>query len=138
MKTDLQLPARFERRFSLHLYWVSHGLLLLRSGKSNTQKTRIDLLFQDVVWVALPAWFETIEIFSCETASLPLPLAPTLQEEVRLRQCYRLVDQGIDHFIVAERATMSEDHGEYFQQSSLLPDLRVTESYPEITRDPPA
>ena len=41
----LILPVEFNRRFSLHFYFVSHRVLLLRSGKTNERDTRIDILF---------------------------------------------------------------------------------------------
>src|SRR5688572_25122851 len=124
---DLELPARFVRRFSLHLYWVSHGLLLLRSGKSNKDSTRIDILFQDVVWMALPAWWDSLEISLSAIESLPLPVPPSLKNEVPFRRVFRLSTDGVDHFVVVGRASIAEDDRNYGEVSPLLPDLHVTQ-----------
>jgi len=128
---DLKLPARFERRFSVHLYWVSHGLLLLRSGKSEIDATRVDILFQDVTWMALPAWFNGLEITSTSEVGLPFQLPASIQIEVHLRRVYRLATEGIDHLVVASnRVSISEDEGNYFDASLLIPGLQVTQAFP--------
>lgn len=130
MNRDLDLPAHFERRFSMHLYWVSHGLLLLRSGKSNTESTRVDILFRDVTWMALPAWFDGLRITAATPEDLPLRLPTPIQREVHLRRVYRLTAEEIDHFVVAGRVSVAEDERSYFEDSLLVPDLHVANTFP--------
>jgi hypothetical protein len=66
---DLELPAHFARRFSVHLYYVSHRLLLLRAGKTSENATRIEILFQDVAWMAISTWFDGLRISAATTAA---------------------------------------------------------------------
>jgi hypothetical protein len=124
----LELPARFERRFSVYLYWVSHGVLLLRSGKSDKDGTRIDILFQDVVWMALPAWWDTLEISLSSIEAIPFSLPATLKKEVPYRSVFRVATDGVDHFVVAGSAFMAEDDRYFAQDSLLLPDLHVKQT----------
>jgi hypothetical protein len=52
-----------DRPFSVFGYSMSHGLLLLRSAKSNENPTtRVDILFQDVRAMEMRVWFKGITI----------------------------------------------------------------------------
>jgi|SRR6266850_4259465 len=95
------LPIECQRRFSLHLYWVSHGPLLLRSGKSAKHSTQIDILFYDVRWMALPVWFEGIRIERGEFSDIPLPLTPQIKAEAHLMSVFKVISQGITHCVLA-------------------------------------
>ena len=50
------------RRFQLWRYTVSHGQLLLRSTKSSSEKTRIDILFKDVISLNLKSLLDGLRI----------------------------------------------------------------------------
>jgi hypothetical protein len=51
------------RLFSVFGYAMSHGLLLLRSGKSHeAPTTRVDILFSDVRAIEIRMWFRGIKI----------------------------------------------------------------------------
>jgi hypothetical protein len=50
------------RSFIICSYAVRHGLLLLRSRKTNANSTRLDILFQDVRAMEIRAWFDGVEI----------------------------------------------------------------------------
>jgi hypothetical protein len=129
---EAMLPVRYERRFTMHLYWTSHGLLLLRSGKSKENLTRVDILFRDVTWMTLPTWFDGLEIVLSSAEALPFRLPTTIQREIHSRRVYRLTTDGVDHFIVAsKRISIAEDDGHYFEDSLLIPDLRVTQAFPQ-------
>lgn len=127
---ELELPARFSRPFSLHLYWVSHGLLLLRSGQQTKNDCRVDILFQDVVWMALPTWWDSLEISSSSIDAISFRLPAALQSEIQLRRVFRLNTDGTAHFVVAGRAGIAQDYRSYFEGSPLLPGLHVTEEFP--------
>jgi hypothetical protein len=51
-----------DRKFSLFSYLVSHGPLLIRSGKSYEHPTRVDILITDVRAMEIRSWFEGLEI----------------------------------------------------------------------------
>ena len=59
---DRRLIYESDRLFSVFGYSMCHGLLLLRSGKSNEYpNTRVDVLFQDVRAIEIRASFKGIE-----------------------------------------------------------------------------
>ena len=118
------LPLEYERNFSLHLYFVSHGLLLLRSGKDEGNPTRIDILFQDVRWMALPVWFDGLRIEHGNLADLPLPLTAKIREEAHFMSVFKVVSQGVTHYVLASDCiSVAEDRGNYAENSSLLPNF---------------
>jgi len=55
-------PIQYDRQFSVHIYWVSHGLLLLRSGKLVHDHKRIDILFCDVRLLGIPTLLDGLRI----------------------------------------------------------------------------
>ncbi len=121
-----ELPVRFDGSFSMQLYWVSHGLLLLRSANREHSPRRIEILFLDVVWISLPAWFTGAEIAACELEPLLGHLPPSLRAEARFRRAFRLATEGVDHHIIAGSFSIAQGDEPYFANSALLPDLRVT------------
>lgn len=128
MSAATTLPIAFDRSFSLHMYWVNHGLLLLRSGKTNKDSSRIDILFSDVRWMALPVWFEGIRIERGEPSDIPLALTAKIKEEAHFMTVFRVTSQGVTHCLLAgDSVSIVEDQQEYFADSSLLPnfDFRV-------------
>jgi hypothetical protein len=121
MPHDITLPVEFDRRFSLHLYWASHGPLLLRSGKTKQQPTRIDILFYDVRWMALPVWFEGIRIERGELSNIPLTLTAKIKEEAHLMSVFKVVSQGVAHWVLAGNTVyVAEDEKSFGDDSSLL------------------
>jgi hypothetical protein len=128
MSSSVTLPVEYDRSFSLHLYWVSHGVLLLRSGKTNTHPCRIDILFGDVRWMALPVWFQGIRIERGEVSDIPLPLTAKIKDEARFMTVFRVISQGVTHCLLAGNGVhVAEDQLPYSADSSLLPnfDLRA-------------
>ena len=103
---------------------MSHGPLLLRSGKSDGNLTRVDILFYDVCWVTLPVWLDGIRIERGELSEIPLPLTETIKTEARLRSVFRVISQGVIHYVVAAAGVcVAEDQGHYGENSLLLPNL---------------
>lgn len=118
----MTVPLEFDRRFSIHLYWVSHGLLLLRSGKSGHLSTRVDILFSDVRWMTLPVWFEDLKIERGELSEIPLPLTAKIKEEAHFMSVFKVTSQGVAHWVIAgKNVSVSEDEKNYGEDSSLLP-----------------
>jgi hypothetical protein len=61
MQTNLKF-FKSDRKFSVFSYGVSHGPLLLRSGRTNEHHTRIDVLILDARAMEIRFWFEGFEI----------------------------------------------------------------------------
>jgi hypothetical protein len=111
------------RRFSVHLFWVSHGLLLLRSGKVDGEGTRIDVLFQDVIWMCLPAWLNRLTIKEVNLADAAFRVPRSIESEVAGRHVYALETEDGTHHVIAGSVTIADDNLEYFEPSSLLPGI---------------
>ena len=116
------LPLEYHRSFRLFFYWVSHGLLLLRSAKTKEDPRRIDILFGDVRWMTLPGSFKGIRIERGELSDIPLPLTAHVKEEAHFMSVYKVISQGVTHHVLAsEGVSVSEDQGNFFENSPLLP-----------------
>ena len=116
------LVARGDRRFQLWSYSVSMARLLLRSTKSDTFATRVDVLFQNVKamklstsldgLVVVEADLDQADLVSYETGHLPD--GETLIFIVR--------SGSFDGFVVAGVCVEAEDEAEYFEPSRLWPE----------------
>jgi len=62
---------KYDGRFQLWLYTVSHGQLLLRSTASSTRDTQVDVLFKDVGLVYLATSLSDIEVLAGDESHLP-------------------------------------------------------------------
>jgi len=121
---NASIPIEYDRQFSIHLYWVSHGPLLLRSGKDKKNPNRIDLLFNDVRWMALPVWFDGLRVERGELSAIPIPLTAKIKKEAHLMSAYKLISQGVAHWILAgKNVAVAEDQMNYFEDSVLLPNF---------------
>jgi hypothetical protein len=122
-------PISFpNRRFSLHFYWVSHGLLLLRSGITEKNATRVDLLFSDVLWLSIPVWMNGLLIEQAEVAKALPHLPSSLHTEAAERRAYRLIVEDTHHFVVCGDVRTAEDQLAYFEPSALIPGLSMPQT----------
>jgi hypothetical protein len=111
-----------ERMFSIYGYAMSHGLLLLRSGKSNEfPKTRVDVLFSDVRVLEIRAWLKGIAI---EEVQDPQFLSGQNSKPMEMVEpgikVYALSSSNWRGFIVAGGVSFTEDEGEIRGPSSLV------------------
>jgi hypothetical protein len=121
MNQRKKLPIEFQRHFSVHLYWASHGPLLLRSCKSEKHPTRVDILFYDVRWISLPMWMKNIRIERGELSEIPLQLTTSTKKEAHLMSVFRVISEGVTHYVLAGRnVRIAEDQKEFTDDSSLL------------------
>ena len=115
-------PLAYDRRFSLHFYWVSHGLLLLRSVNESCDVKRVDLLFRDVWWINMPAFIHGLLIEKCEIVDQPPAMDPQNAAEFQSRCQYKITSGSAKHYLVASPTLMlHEDSGLYHENSALLP-----------------
>ena len=117
-----QLVYESDRTFSVFGYSMSHGLLLLRSGKSNEHaNTRVDVLFQDVRALEIRAWFKGIRI---EEEINPEFLNNQRSRPAQMiepgNKIYSLRSSGWEGFVIAGLVQFIEDSGELFGPSSLV------------------
>lgn len=101
---------------------MSHGLLLLRSGKSNEDSnTRVDVLFADVRAMEIRASFKGMRIEEPENPDfLEGQRSNPAQMIEPGNKIYSLSSSGWRGFIVASSVRFTEDDGELFAPSSLM------------------
>lgn len=122
------------RTFSLYGYVVNHGLLLLRSGKSNEYPhSRVDILFRSVIAMEIRAWIKGIKIDQVDDPKLierhkSNPVAMMDPEH----KIYILTGLGSSNeqlgwerspwqgFIVGGPVATKEDDGDMFGPSALV------------------
>lgn len=125
MSTPAKLPIEYPRPFSVQLYWNSHGVLLLRSRKTAAHSRRIDILFTDVRWIALPCWFDSIRIESGAGSDLLLPLTPRIKAEAHLMSVYKVISGDIIHGLLAGNNVWVSEDDRDDPDSALLPSFRL-------------
>src|SRR5262245_8613266 len=99
-----------ERTFQLFSYDVTHGQLLFRSCKTDTDPTRVDVLFREVRAMELRTWFEGLEIVQEENSSFlaARPSRPIFMFDKEIR-FYRLKGNGWEGFVVGGIVSYLED-----------------------------
>lgn len=109
-----------DRKFSVFSYHASHGLLLLRSGRSIGIQTRCDVLFRDVRAMELRVNSDGLMIAE-ETMQylLRFPSAPfDIVEEGLV--AYRIGNEQWSGYVVGGSVQTIEDDREYFDPSALI------------------
>ena len=126
MEQPLTLPARFNGEFGLVLYHQHHGVLLLRSGdRDDGGPRRLDLLFQGVVWMSLPAWFSDFTVEQCHIDEVLDCIPPSHRGKAQSRKVYRVEIDRTPHYVIAGSVFASRDDLAYFDPSPLLPEIEV-------------
>ena len=116
-------PINLRRRFQLWSYSVSHRQLLLRSVKTNSIATRVDVLFKNVFSINLPTVIEELRVAEADPHSARAILQSSSHEEdlpVRDTRVFLLTGNGWNGVIVAGYVGVAEDTGDYDDPSSLV------------------
>ena len=72
--------------------------------------------------MALPVWFEGLRIERGELSDILHLLTAKIKEEAHLMSVYKVISQGVTHHVLAsESVSVSEDQGNIFENSPLLP-----------------
>lgn len=111
---------QFDRKFQIWKYSASHSQLLLRSGKDDTHKTLIDILFKGVDLIHIPTIFDRFritEITKAEFQALHISLGNSDDLENRY---FRVEGDGWQGIIVALAFFWVEEDAEYHDQSRLF------------------
>jgi hypothetical protein len=101
-------------------YGISHGPLLLRSGKTDEHHTRIDVLILDVRAMEIRSWFEGFEITEVDRDYLRnFRSNPIEMMQIGL-SVYALSGKGWQGFIVGGNLCVHEDEADFTAPSALL------------------
>jgi hypothetical protein len=127
IQMNKKLLYESDRLFSIYGYAMSHGLLLLRSGKSNeTPSTRVDILFRDVRAVEIRTSFKGIRIEEVDDPQVLNNQGSNPGEMIEPgNKIYSLTSSEWSGFVVAGIVSFTEDDGSLFGPSSLVPDPPV-------------
>jgi hypothetical protein len=106
------------RRFELWEYSVSFSRLLLRSPRSETQPTRVDILFQNVVALGVTVIFDGLVVREATPRERARVVHKTGLRETSAR-VYLLEGTSANAYVVAGTVAAGEDRGEYFDASPL-------------------
>jgi len=113
-------PLRFERRFQVWHYTVGHSRLLLRSPKTETLQTRVDVLFKNVAAINLPTLMDgiTVELANEDTAQAIAGRSGSWS--LGDRKVFIIRGNNYEGFVVAGSMVQAEDTLEYDAPSPLL------------------
>jgi hypothetical protein len=108
-----------DRMFEVWRYSVSHRQLLLRSNKEDRWPNRIELLFKNVQFMAVPPVFMTgLEIRQCAADESALP--DYLRKLPVKVPWYRLAGGSFEAYVAAGALYTHEDDLDYSDPSGLL------------------
>lgn len=121
MNYPMKTIFRSDRHFFLLSYDAGHGLLLWRSPKSDSARTRCDIMFYDVRAMELRITTESITITEVSLDDLAcLQSQPRDLFEPGLI-AYNIHGPSWSGFVLAGRVKTAEDDGEIFERSTLAP-----------------
>lgn len=109
-----------DRVFQMWAYTVGMGRLLLRATKTPTFGTRIDVLFQDVRAVVLPARLEGLSVRIAspqDRFKVPESIGQWMSDDAEVYVCE---GTGYTGYVVASVCLLHEDQGDYGDDSPLL------------------
>lgn len=118
MITRLEYP---DRRFQLWAYTVGMGRMLLRSTKSETFDSRIDVVFQNVQALQLPSVLAGLSLDVANAGRTASITAVTGLQVGEGCTFFTLDGVGYSGYVVAGVIALSVDEGEYFEPSAVWP-----------------
>jgi hypothetical protein len=119
METNLK-SFRSDRRFSVFSYGISHGPLLLRSGKTNEHPTRIDVLILDVRAMEIRSWFEGFEITKVDQDYLRNFRSNPIEMMQPGLGVYALSGKDWQGFILGGNLSAQQDEADFMASSALM------------------
>jgi hypothetical protein len=104
------------RMFEVWRYTASHSQLLLRSNKGADSTTRLEILFTNVAFMAVPPVMRGMTIVECGPDELPA----CLNGMGISTPWYRIETGGSAGYVAAAMVVVNEDELEYHEPSALL------------------
>src|SRR5258705_11121016 len=110
---------KFTGQFQVWAYTVSHSQLLLRSTKSPSRQSQVDVLFKNVAALQTPTLFDDLAIFEAPylRGHGPNRIASRSGDDLRL---YTLRGRDYEGYVVAGIVIWNEGDHEYDEPSPLL------------------
>lgn len=118
MTSPLQQSSRV---FQLWAYTVSMGRLLLRSTKTDESPTRMDIVFQNVEAVHLPALLRGLRVSEADPDESRRVIEANGLLPDADRTVFAISGSGFTGYVVAGAFVTSEDEGDFNEPSSAWP-----------------
>jgi hypothetical protein len=119
IRSKLNVILKSARTFVIYRYIDGHGLLLLRSRKTDRYPTRFEILFKDVRAMEVRCWFDGISIEEVD----PDYLAPFKSNPIELlepgNRVYSLRGSNWQGFVLGGSVFTNEDDREFRAPSDL-------------------
>jgi hypothetical protein len=114
-----------DRQFQVWAYSVSMARLLLRSTKTETSLSRIDVLFQNVKAMSLPTTMDGLVVSdACSNDKLRKRVMAELGSvQLCNDNLYCIQMKSTVGYVVASLVVVQEDEREFFEASRLWPDV---------------
>ena len=121
--SNAKLYSFIKRRFSVVSYNYAFGLLLLSSGHDDVHKTRVDILFTDVVAIVSRMHMKNLEIHEKDsTLAFESEINPNDIIEPGHRM-FSLHFEGGSGYIIAGNIAMHEDEKQFGEPSFFIEKL---------------
>lgn len=111
------------RSFYIFSYTISHGLLLLRSDKTDRHSSRVDILFQDVIAIESRMKLDKLTISEEEPSFLKGVRSNPAAIMEPGHKVYSLKCDGWTGYVVGGIMRVHEDDKNLFEPSYLLTDF---------------
>lgn len=109
-----------DRSFSVFSYDIRHGLLLLRSGKTDVHSSRVDILFKDVVAMELRMLMNKILIKNEDPIFLDNVMSKSSAIIEPGHKVYSLNCDDWTGFVIGGVLNINEDDKSFFESSMLI------------------
>lgn len=118
---EIRANVAFGRQFRLWAFSVGHSQLLLRSLKSESHPTRVDVVFASTSVVCIPGTIDNLSIEPVADGPLPEAIERIIHSQPQYtRTVYELRGDGFTGYVVAGAVEYLEDEGEFDDPSGLF------------------
>lgn len=116
----MRIIVEYQRRFEMWRFSVTHKHLLLRANKSESDATRVEVLFANVKVINLPTLLDGLTISELSTDEAIRQYSEVISSlYMKNSSVFVLSGKGYSGYVVAGAVYMEEDQKEYYDTSML-------------------
>lgn len=116
MKRDNLLEKMdFNREFKFWFYQVSHGEAIIRSPKTDSEKTygiNIDIYLGNIMYIEMPCLFQGLQIDKA-TEEDAVYLSQKLDKDISVEKIVVLISEGKRYYVIASIIKIMENNLDY-------------------------
>jgi hypothetical protein len=114
------IKVKYERKFQIWFYTVSHAQIILRCVKDGAHDSQVDFLFKNVHFINSPAYGDNIEISEAGSDE-----AMRVNEEHEIpdylnARVFILKSGNLSGYIIAGHFECVESNADFYEESALL------------------